>query len=267
MKTLIFQVNIPLQGKSKLYEFCMASVKSYAERIGADYKVITEQVFKIPVDMKRTNRNKEGLIKLANNTLPIMEKSVGLTYFPEYDKICIVDSDIYIRDTAPNIFDELGKGQHFGCVLERDLPLTPGHRAKIKGYSNDMFKKAPCNKVEWNWNESGADFANMGLMLIDKSFMDMLDGDTPREFLMRDEFADFRDGVGLLRYSTDQVLYNYFLKKSGANVNYLSWKWNALYRGAMDSKIPEAHFVHFFLRNQLPNNGNNIDMLKKVLKL
>lgn len=265
MKTLIFQVCIKLEGEHKLYDFCMASVEAYAKRIGADYEVLREQVFKIPVDMSRTNRNKNGLIAKCGNTLPIFEKSVALTRFPEYDKICIIDADIYIRETAPNIFDEL-EDYDFGGVLERDLPLTPSHRSKIQGYSRDMFKKAPCNTVEWDWNENGAAFANMGMMLVNKSFMKYI-GDDVRSFILQEEFANFRDGIGLFKYSTDQVLYNYFLKKSDAKVKHLDWKWNALYRGVVDNRLPEAHFVHFFLKNQIPNNGENIDMVKRILKV
>jgi hypothetical protein len=264
MKTLIYQVNIPFEGHSKLYELCIDSAKRYAERIGADHRVLTEQVFKIPVDMTRTNRNKHGLISLAGNTLPIMEKSVALTHFDEYDKILILDADIYVRDTSPNIFEEIND-HHFGGVLERDLPLTMSHRNKIIGYSRDMFKKSPCDTVDWRWNADGAEFMNMGMMLFDKSFMDLLEGDSPREFLMRDEFADFRDGVGLFRYSTDQVLYNYFMKKSKAKVKQMSWKWNTLYRGAEDRYISQAHFVHFFLKSQIRNNGEDLGMVKGIL--
>jgi len=265
MKRLIFQVYIPIEGKNPLYDFCMPSVKVYADRVGADYKVLREMKMKIPVNMNRTGRNKKGLISKAGNCLPIMEKSVALEYFPEYDQILIVDADIAIKDTAPDIFEELTPEYHFGGVLERDAPLTPGHKNKIKGYSNDMFKRAPCNSVQWDWNDCGADFMNMGLMLFNKSFMELLEGDSPREFLMRDEFADFRDGIGLFKYSTDQVMYNYFLKKSKANVKHLDWKWNALHRGARPERMNEAYFVHFFLQKQMGSNAHNMNHLKGIV--
>ena len=45
----------------------------------------------------------------------------------------------------------------------------------------------------------------------------------------------------------------------------LDWKWNALYTAIPNDKIKEAHFVHFFLKDKLPNGGENVEeLMEKV---
>jgi hypothetical protein len=46
-------------------------------------------------------------------------------------------------------------------------------------------------------------------------------------------------------------------------VQRLNWKWNALYTAIDNSKIKEANFVHFFLKDKLPENGENVQELMK----
>ena len=262
MKQLIFQVYLPIRGPSKMYDFCTESVVKYCHKYGIDHIILREPKLRINPDMERTNRNKIGLMKEAGY-LPIFEKEWAFTYMDVYDQIAVIDADVYVRETAPNIFDELPKEYDFGGVNERDMPLTGSHRNKIKGYSRDMFSKL--NDVDWKWNDDGAEFKNMGVMVFNNSLDRYLNGNTPEQFIHRPEFKDFVDGIGLYRYSTDQVLLNYWLKKCGANVKNLDWRWNALDRGAEDSKIPQAHFVHFFLKDHLPNKGEDVGQLKKIL--
>lgn len=260
MKRLIFQIYIPIRGESKLYNLCTDSVAKYCNKYGIDHVIMREPKLRINPDMSRTQRNKIGLMKEAGY-LPIFEKEWAFTYLDDYDQIAVIDSDIYVRDNAPNIFEDLPAEYDWGGVLERDLPLTHGHRRKIIGYSNDMFKKPPCNDVDWEWNDSGAAFMNMGVMVFNKSIIKCIpEYKQPDKFIHRPLFRDLVDGVGLFRYSTDQVLLNYWLKKDGAKVKYMDWRYNTLYRGAEDSKIPEAHFIHFFLKEHLRDKGQGEDM-------
>jgi hypothetical protein len=263
MKRLIYQVNIPLEGQNALYDFCENSVSNYCKKYDIDHIVQREMLLKISPNMKRTQRNKNGLMKLAGDALIIFEKENAFNYFDEYDQIAIIDSDIYVRDNAPNIFDELPEEYDFGGVLERDLPLSPGHKNKIVGYSRDMFKNKYISNVDWEWKDNIAAFMNMGMMLMNKSIVKYFNGQTPEEFIRRPEFTDLVDGIGLFKYSTDQVLLNYWLKKDKVRVKYLDWRWNGMYRGASD--IKQAYFVHFFLKNQIPGKGKDISHIKKVL--
>lgn len=261
-KRLIYQVNISIRGTSKLYDHCIESVRKYCEKYGIDHIVQTEPILNISPDMKRTNRNKNGLLKESNNILVIFEKENAFNYFQEYDQIAIIDADILIKETAPNIFEELTEEYDFGGVLERDLPLARPHRNKIRSYSREMFR--PLNgKCDWDWNEDGAAFMNMGMMVMNKSIAKYFNDQTPEEFIRREEFRDFVDGVGLYKWSTDQVLLNYWIKKEKIRTKYMNWKWNALYTAVTDNKIKEAFFVHFFLKDKLPGKGENVKELMK----
>jgi len=99
----------------------------------------------------------------------------------------------------------------------------------------------------------------MGMMLMNRSFAKYLKGQTPKEFLMRSEFKPFIDGMGPWKWSTDQTLLNYWIKKEKMKVKKLDWKWNGLYTA--NTKIDECYFVHFFLKDKLPQNGENVQEL------
>jgi len=85
------------------------------------------------------------------------------------------------------------------------------------------------------------------------------------QFLMRPEFKAFIDGMGNWKWSTDQTLLNVFVKESKMSVKNLSFEWNGLFTGIEMNRIPECHFVHFFLKDKLPNNGENVEELMKYV--
>jgi hypothetical protein len=116
--------------------------------------------------------------------------------------------------------------------------------------------------VDWKWNDKGGEFMNMGMMLFSKKLKDYLHGNTPHEFITRPEFKRFVDGLGNWKWSTDQTLLNYWIKKEKMKVKNLSWQWNTLYTAVEDRFIKDAYFVHFFLKDHLPERGENISMLK-----
>ena len=69
--------------------------------------------------------------------------------------------------------------------------------------------------VNWKWNELGAEFYNMGMMVINsKKFLSFLKGQTAEQFIRRPEFKDFVDGIGYSKWSNlIQMLLNYWVKK------------------------------------------------------
>ena len=177
--------------------------------------------------------------------------------------MAIVDSDIYIKSNAPDIFIDLPAEYDFGGVVERDLPLNIKYRNKITKYSTSAFTNL--KDVDWKWNHLGAEFYNMGLMVMNKSFAKYLKGQTPKEFISRPEFKDFVDGVGFFKWSTDQMLLNWFVKKEKMKCKNMDWRWNSLYTAVEKHKQKESYFVHFFLRDKLPQRGENIkEILKKI---
>ena len=125
--------------------------------------------------------------------------------------------------------------------------------------------------VDWKWNNFGGHFYNMGLMLMGRQFVQYLpvgsDGkrQSGKDFIQRPEFKKFVDGMGAWKWSTDQTLLNYWIKKENMVQQELSWKWNALYTAIPDENIKEAYFVHFFLKDKLPNGGENVEeLMEKV---
>ena len=224
------------------YHACIASVARYAARHGHDHIVQTEPVLRIrPVKSARS----ENALRLGY--LPIYEKENAFSYLDRYEAVAVIDADVFMRDTAPDIFGELGDVA-FAGVMERDLPLTPEYRDKIRKHSEGQFR--PLVDVDWQWNGSGAAFYNMGLMLFGQAAVPYLNGQSPGQFLRRPEFERFVNGEGHWKWSTDQTLLNWWVKKSGMPVRNLDWKWNALY-GACRS-VEGAHFVHFFLSAKQP---------------
>lgn len=260
MKRMIFQVAVGQQ--SALYEHCIESVKAYCKIHKIDHIVLRKPVLRICPDIFATNRSNESYTK-HGGFLPIYEKERAFDYFDRYDQIAIIDADIYIRPNSPSIFDQLKEGYSFGACAEREMPITNEYAKKIHNYSHMQYQRL--QDVNWEWNGCGAKFYNMGMIVMDKSIVPYFKGQDSRQFLNRVEFKRFIDGDGHWKWSTDQTLLNWWVKKSGMKVQDIDWKYNALYKGVKDEKISEAHFIHFFLKDKLPNKGEDVKTLMKEI--
>jgi hypothetical protein len=267
MRRLIYQVAVGPQ--SNLYEHCIQSAAEYAERIGADHIVQRQPKLRIVPDVFRTDREGKcgGWKKLGY--LPIFEKENAFELMDEYDQILILDADIYIRPTASNIFEDLPSEYGFGGVCECDMPINGQHMVKIKQYSHMQYSQVASKMKGWRYHDAcGLEFFNMGMMLLNSSVIKpFLRGQSPREFLFRPEFQDMLDGVGVYKWSTDQTLLNYWLKKDRIPVKHLDWKYNGLYGSLWGDNINECDFVHFYLKDKLPENGENVDSLMEQINV
>ena len=275
MKRLIYQVYTG--NRSKLYDHCTASVKAYAEYINSkeiprnqvDYVIQRQPIMRIKPDVFATNRSKESYEKYGG-FLPIYEKENAFDYWDRYDQICIIDADIWIRPGSPNIFNEMANETEFAGVVERQAPILPWYQEKLKGYTRMQY--STLQDVDWKWNESGGHFFNMGLMLMNRQFVRYLPvgsngkHQSGKDFIQRPEFKRFVDGLGAWKWSTDQTLLNWWVKKENMKLQELSWKWNALFTAIPNERIKEAYFVHFFLKDKLPNGGENVDQLMEIVK-
>ena len=269
MKRLIYQV---YTGKrSKLYDHCTASVKAYAEDINekeiprnkVDYIIQTQPIMKIKPDVFATNRSKESYEKYGG-FLPIYEKENAFNYWDRYDQIAIIDADVWVRPGTENIFNVMNNETEFAGMAERTAPILPWYKEKLIGYTRMQYSSL--TDVDWRWNESGAHFYNMGVMLLNRHIVQYLKGkskryETGREFIERPEFKRFVDGLGAWKWSTDQTLLNYWVKKEKMEQQDLSWKWNALYTAISNEDAKKAYFVHFFLKDKLPNRGEDVEKL------
>ena len=257
MKRLIFQVCV---GKpSRLYEHCINSVDRYCADNAIDHIVLKNPQLKIRPDPFSTNRSKEAVERLGY--LPIYEKENAFNYLGDYDQIAIIDSDIWIRPGSPNIFDDFGAEYDFGAVAEREMPITLEYKHKIMNYSGMQYDWLHKNDltVDFKPNELGYEFFNMGMMIMNSRIVKYLRGMTPKDFIMQAKFKDFVDGKGPWKWSTDQTLLNYWVKQERMKVKHMDWKWNGLFTA--NTKIKECHFVHFFLKDKLPNAGENVEEL------
>ena len=257
MKTLIYQV---YTGKRKnLYDFCTASVKAYADRIGADYICQRQPILMIRPDPFSTNRSNESYMKYGG-FLPIYEKENAFTYLKTYDQVAVIDADVFIRsEVTDSIFDDVPLTFDFGAVVERDMPITDKYKNKISNYSRMQY--GTIKTVDWKWDKLGAEFMNMGVMVLNKGLLKYLNGETPAQFLRRPRFKPFVDGLGPWKWSTDQTLLNVWIREEKMNIKKLDWKWNGLYTA--NNRIKECNFVHFFLKDHLPNRGENVEELMK----
>lgn len=261
MKRLIYQVY--LGKKSKLYDHCTNSVVEYCKRHGIDYEVQRTPILMIKPDVFATNRSKESYMK-HGGFLPIYEKENAFNYLKSYDQVAIIDADVWIRPDAPNIFDEVTEEYDFGGVVEREMPITEQYRNKIVNYSRMQYSNI--RNVDWKWNDSGAEFFNMGVMVLNKRIEKHLKGETPKQFINRPRFKPFVDGMGAWKWSTDQTLLNTWVKEEKMNLKHLDFRWNGLYTGIKPEATKQAYFVHFFLKDKLPNRGENVEELMKAVQ-
>ena len=261
MKKLIYQV---YTGKrSKLYDHCTHSVAEYAERIGAEYIQQRTPILMIKPDVFTTNRSKESYEKYGG-FLPIYEKENAFTYLKTHDQVAIIDADVWVRPECNESIFDAAEDAEFSGVLERSMPIPKWYVQKLANYTRMQYGMNPLAKL-FDWNSpAGADFYNMGIMVLNNSIEKYLRGETPKQFLSRPQFKPFIDGMGAWKWSTDQTLLNVWVKEEKMKVNNLHWKWNGLYTA--NNKIKECNFVHFFLKDKLPNRGENVEQLMKEVQ-
>jgi len=259
MRRLIYQVAV---GKSsKLYNHCITSVSEYAEKHDLDHIVQRDPILRIRPNVFTSNRSKEAVDRLGY--LPIFEKENAFDYFPEYDQICIIDSDIFIRPDAPNIFDVVDPKVDFAGVVEREMPINSQYANKIINYSNMQYGSM-AQDYDFKKNNFGYEFFNMGMMFMNESITQWFKpGETAAQFLARPYWQPFIDGRDAWKWSTDQTLLNTWLKITKMKTQHLDWRFNGLYSALRPGQIEKAWFIHFFLKDKLPNKGEDVKELFK----
>lgn len=266
MKRAIYQVAVGPQ--SKLYKWCINSAEEYAARVGADHIVLRSPKLWIKPDPFRGQRSKESYEKYGG-FLPIFEKENAFDHFKDYDQIAVIDADIFIKPDAPDVFDAISSDCHFAAHFERESPLTDQKRQHIVKYAKDQLTNSVCKQFDWDFDHpGGGEFFNSGIIVWNcAKTLEALNGVTPKQFYQRSDFQDFIDGIGPFRWQSSQILLNYWAKKENLVIEHLEYKWNALFSALKDGKVEEAHFVHFFLRDKLPDRGENIQSLMKAIGL
>lgn len=257
---LIYQVCLGKQANSALYKKCIESVSAYCKKYDIVHYVQRTPRLKIKPHPVFSNRSK---MVEKNGILPIYEKENAFDLLEQYDQIAIIDADIYIRDTAPNIFEEMTCNCAFGAVVERDMPINKEYKKKIFQYSAMQYARLG-DLFNSDYNNLGYKFYNMGLIVLNcKKFKPYLKGRDARQFITQPDFTRFIDGEGAWKWSTDQTLLNYFLRRDKVPTKDLDWRWNGLF--SANTQIEECYFVHFFLKDKLPKRGENVDELMRLI--
>ena len=259
MKRLIYQVYIG--NRKNLYDTCVDSVKRYCEKYNIEHKVQTKPILKIKPNIFQNNRPPH-ITRLGY--LPILEKENAFDLLPEYDQIAIIDSDVYITENAPNIFDFIDDESSFAGVPERDLPLTAEYAQIIRNYSDRHYKDiAGKSGSDFEPNSLGYEYFNMGVMVLNKSFHNYINMPV-KKWLEKDEFQPFINGYGNWGWTQDQTLLNWVIRSRKIPFNRLDWKFNALIRAVKKERISESYFVHFADQNKLPDRGENTQKLLEI---
>jgi lipopolysaccharide biosynthesis glycosyltransferase len=199
--------------------------------------------------------------------LPHFEKAnmFKSKYLDRYDQIAYIDADIFIRDSAPNIFDELDPITTIAGVRECDMPLTQQFVSKVKEYSYGQYGMlTEMKKLD---GPKGIPYYNSGVLVMNsQNIKPYLNGETPDEFVRRKEFEKFVNGEGKWKWASDQTPLNWWFIKENMKAQRLDWKWNALYSAIPKTNFAEAHFLHFFLATKLQKKGVDIVKLIEELK-
>jgi len=152
----------------------------------------------------------------------------------------------------------------FGAVIEREMPITKEYQHKILNYSRMQYQPLSERGIDFKFDKLGFEFFNMGMIVLNcAKFKPYLRGQSPKQFIERGEFKDFIDGQGAWKWSTDQTLLNYFIKKYKVPTQSLNWRWNGLFTA--NTKIKECDFIHFFLKDKLPNKGEDVESLMEQI--
>ncbi len=260
MKRLIYQVYM---GKRKnLYDTCVESVKRYCEKYNIEHRIQTQPILRIKPNIFQNNRP-DHVMRLGY--LPILEKENAFDLLPEYDQIAIIDSDVYVSEDAPNIFESIDDNSCFAGVPERDLPLTKEYSELIARYSERHYGEiAGKSGSNFEPNRLGYEYFNMGVMVLNRSFHDYIKVPV-KEWLQLAEFQPFINGYGNWGWTQDQTLLNWFIRSRKIPFNRLEWKFNALIRAVRPERISESYFVHFADQSKLPGRGENTKELLEMI--
>ena len=258
MKRLVYQVSV---GKPPpFYKVCIDSVAKYCERYGFEHVVQTEPTIRLrPVNSHRSEMAVERY-----GYLPHFEKANMFNRLDDFDQIAYIDADIFVRDCAPNIFEEIDSNTTIAGVRECDLPLTKEFRRKTREYSQGQYGMLA--EMKALNGPKGIPYYNSGVLVMNtQSIKPYLKGETADEFVRRKEFEGFVNGEGKWKWASDQTPLNWWFIKEKMNIKQLDWKWNALY-SALTEPMTKAYFVHFFLASKLQKKGVDIVKLIKEVK-
>jgi lipopolysaccharide biosynthesis glycosyltransferase len=168
------------------------------------------------------NRQERVKHSLKMNTCGMFERFQIYDLLDRYDRVCYVDSDIYIKSNSPNIFD-----------------IVPAKKLGIYCESVDINRDAFIGhmKNHFKLNDDIKLYYNSGVIVADKIHKSMFNVEQLNKFFNRPDI--------IVGGWPDQDYINYYILRKGVSVYDVGYKFNYLYNDLKESKLSAAHFIHF----------------------
>ena len=162
-------------------------------------------------------------------------------------------NDIPTVETDKYMFFEAGTYEYY-CLFNTKAKITTYKSMKwhflVLYYLNQDRGLLPSHVYEFIANK---DNGFVTFFISDKKLQNMIDdvfntgGEPPRNKLRK---VIFKYGSGLS-------------KEDKLKVKNMHWTWNGLF--SANTRIKDCHFVHFFLKDKLPEAGENVEELMKQI--
>jgi len=130
----------------EMTDITFKSIKEYAKRVGADFKVLSHE----PPVMTSDNNPHYRILEVGN-------------LLDEYDRIFCIDCDMIINENCPNIFEEVPVDM-VGSIFEDKGSRKPDRLGKIKQIQNKWG--------DVNWKEG---YTNAGTFVVSKQHKNIFD--------------------------------------------------------------------------------------------
>lgn len=154
------------------------------------------------------------------------EKFQAVDMLDEYDRILLLDADVMLSPTCPDVFDVVPEDA-IGCVFEDVGPAEESRRRAIEWIRQLAFDPA----LEY-WTEG---YFNSGVMVFSKCHQDALRLDLNN--------TQVRDVASHGPWNDQHVL-NYLARRSGCPIRRMGYRWNHMSMFA-DKHTHDSHIIHY----------------------
>ena len=221
MKKVIYQVNtydhnstIPTNCVYCMEKYAVPTVKSYAQKIGADYHCLT------------LDDNPSG-IHGFHAGVRLKMKVWRDAHLTDYDHLLFLDYDILVKDNAPDIFE------------------TEEYKA-LGGYWATHCRGTRVMKYRDSLKEQGVivnDFWNGGVCLSDRETAIRIGKHIPEDEILFGSKDHWGNGYDYLH---DEPYLGHVIEKEGIRVRSLREGWNVNWKSQQPAlNKPSLYFVHY----------------------
>ncbi len=166
-----------------------------------------------------------------------MYSECGHPKYDMYDRMLVLDDDIIIKSSAPDIFKVYSNKDKFYAMDESIIPPdSKGNKIDIE-YFNNGIEDIVGEYVNWK-----SYHMNGGVQLSSRQHRVIYQ-------LPEYDVLDRNNRWYRTKIVKNQPYFNYQLIKHKIDVGFLDFEWNMLCSEVFHKRLPEAHFVHLTGRN------------------